>query len=147
MPLPTRMQRYCQLYVQFHLIILPSELTDSGLGNSRSKEDPSFEELCEQTRMFEEVRVSSNGSSNNNHSNGNGGSNVNIGGGVVGFAPFNSIGIMDETTQSSWSGFEGRRNGVDVMPAKPDTITASAATSANAAPANAFQEVLKHDLL
>ena len=52
--------------------------------------------------MFEEVRVSNNGSGNN--------AGNNAGGSTGNTFAYNSVGILDETTQSSWSGFEGRIN-------------------------------------
>jgi len=96
------------------------DLADSGLGNSRSKEDPSFEELCEQTRMFEEVRVSTGGST----------SNPSTASTASNFGAINSVGILDETTQSSWSGFEGRRNGANLNSFNFDPISSMTSVSA-----------------
>ena len=96
------------------------DLADSGLGNSRSKEDPSFEELCEQTRMFEEVRVS-----------GGGGTSFKGAASSTNFGPINSVGVLDETTQSSWSGFEGRRNGANLNTFNFDPISPMTSVSAS----------------
>ena len=113
----------------FFLLFSTLSDLDSGLGSSRSKEDPSFEELCEQTRMFEEVRVSADG-----HSNSGAGTALSGATASSGISGVNPIGILDETTQSSWSGFEGRRNGGSFAPfnseiASPVTSIASSADS------------------
>ncbi len=65
--------------------------------------------------MFEEVRVSNNGSSNV-------GNNAGVSNTGNTFA-YNAVGILDETTQSSWSGFEGRiSNGVGGAHFKADPL-------------------------
>ena len=95
------------------------------MGMTRSKIDPSFDELCEQTRIFEEVRVSSNGSA--------GESGL---GSFVDRNGFSMNAILDESTQPSWSGFEGRNNGAASYNMAPNKLTSNFASLPDLAASN-----------